>query len=78
MVPPPVGTPVDIAFGTAVLAIGAAALVIMGNGFGVGVGPQKRGRDGMGLPGAPDARPARDDEGNRPDWPPGDDNKQDD
>lgn len=69
MAPAPVGTPVDIAFGAAVLTLGAAALVIMGNGFKTGIADRGK-QDGIGLPGAPSARKARDKDGNRADWPP--------
>lgn len=75
MVPPtPVGTPADVAFGTAVVIIGAAALVIMGNGFR----PPERSnsfqlggrRNNQGdLPGAPSSRRARDANGNPTSWP---------
>lgn len=69
MPPAPVGTPVDIAFGGAVVVLGALALATMGKGFGVGT-ERRKPRDGIGLPGAPDARKARDDKGNRTSWPP--------
>lgn len=59
--PAPLGTPADVAFGGAVLAIGAAALVVMGNGFAAG--REAKRREGDGLPGAPGARRARDKDG---------------
>lgn len=77
MAPAPVGTPVDIAFGAAVLTLGAAALVIMGNGFKAGAADRNR-RDGIGLPGASGARRARDKDGNQADWPPKDSTKKSD
>lgn len=52
----------DIAFGGAIVALGAAALLLMGNGFDAGREGRKR-RDGIGLPGAPNARRARDKDG---------------
>ncbi|CDF39487.1 unnamed protein product [Chondrus crispus] len=67
--PAPVGTPADIAFGGAVVAIGAAALLLFGNGFNAGRDDNDRG-DGMGLPGAPNARRARGKDGKPPKWPP--------
>lgn len=70
--PAPVGTPVDVAFGGAIIALGAAALLLMGNGFDAG-GARKKRNDGMGLPGAPDARRARDKDGKPPKWPGRDD-----
>lgn len=63
--PAPVGTPVDIAFGGAMVAIGGAALVLMGNGFMAG--REKSRREKEGLPGAPDARRARDGKGDSTD-----------
>lgn len=74
MVPAPVGTPVDIAFGAALITIGAAALLVMGNGFQTGAGARRK-TNGFGLPGAPDARRARDKDGNRPNWPSSDSDK---
>lgn len=68
--PAPVGTPADIAFGGAIVALGAAALLLLGNGFDAGREKNKRG-DGMGLPGAPNARRARGKDGKPPKWPPG-------
>lgn len=62
MPPAPVGTPADIAFGGAVVALGAMALLLMGNGFGTDKEGGRR-KDGIGLPGAPDARRARDKDG---------------
>lgn len=56
--PAPVGTPVDIAFGGAIVALGVGALLLMGNGFNAGLERRER-KDGMGLPGAPSARRAR-------------------
>ena len=57
----PVGTPADLAFGGAVLALGAAALLVMGHGFSGGRDERKRG--GFGIPDAPSARRARDERG---------------
>lgn len=72
MAPTPIGTPTDIAFGAAVLTVGAAALLVMSSGFGAGMASngRRRGRDGLGLPGAPSARRARRADGTRPEWPP--------
>lgn len=67
--PAPVGTPADIAFGGAIVAIGAAALLLFGNGFDAGRDGNDRG-DGTGLPGAPNARRARGKDGKPPKWPP--------
>lgn len=61
--PAPVGTPVDAAFGAAVLGIGVAALLVMGKGFNAGGEERRKTRDGMGLTDAPSARRARDDQG---------------
>lgn len=58
--PTPIGAP-DIAFGGALVALGAAALLLMGNGFDAGRTPRRR--DGFGLPDAPSARRARDKQG---------------
>lgn len=70
MPPAPVGTPADLAFGGAVVALAAMALLLFGNGFDAGgEGTQKK--DGLGLPGAPGARKARDQDGKPTQWPPG-------
>ena len=73
--PVPVGTPADIAFGMAVVSIGAAALVIMGNGFQAG--SAKKEKNGFGLPGASNARRARDKDGKPTQSPPKDSNDND-
>lgn len=62
--PAPVGTPVDVAFGAAIMSIGAAALLLFGNGFDAGTDGRSRRKKGIGLPGAPNARRARDKDGN--------------
>lgn len=68
MPPAPVGTPADIAFGGAVVALGAMALLLMGNGFGTDR-ERSRKKDGLGLPEAPEARRARDKDGKPTKWP---------
>lgn len=73
--PVPVGAPADVAFGMAVVGIGVAALVVMGNGFQAGAA--KKGKDGFGLPGASNARRARDKDGNPTQFPPKDSNDKD-
>lgn len=70
----PVVGPADVAYGAAVLVVGAAAAAVMAKGFQTGIGGRRTGRDadgfGFGLANAPSARRARDVLGKRTQWPP--------
>lgn len=68
MAPTPVGAP-DVAFGAAMLLIGAAAFTVMSKGFNTAAGARREGKDrdefGFNFPGGR----ARDGNGNQREWP---------